>query len=273
MRDIIEALLLGLIQGVTEFLPISSSAHLLLGQYFFGMDQTRFGLAFDMALHLGTLLAVTLFYRTEIWGMIRALGHALSGPNLSDPGQRLLLLLVMATLPAGAAGFLFKSFFEDTLRSPWVVVAGFALSGTLFLAAEGFGRVRGKGDSLTFGLAAFIGVGQAISLLYGVSRSGATMAFGIFAGLQRTEAARFSFLLSIPITAGAIASELPEVAAAGLPQGAAGAYLIGLVSSAATAYVSIKLLLAFFSRYSLRPFAYYLLIAAILLGVALLLGL
>lgn len=273
MRDTIEALLLGLIQGVTEFLPISSSAHLLLGQYFFGMDQERFGLAFDMVLHLGTLAAVTLFYRVEIGNMIRALGRAFSGPDLSDPGQRLLYLLALATVPAAATGFLFKSFFEDTLRSPWIVVAGFALSGVLFLAAEGFGRLCGKAGSLTLGKAAFIGLGQAISLLYGVSRSGSTMAFGLFAGLQRTEAARFSFLLSIPITAGAVASELPEVAATGLPEGVAVAYLIGLVSSAITAYLSIKLLLAFFVRYSLRPFAYYLLAVAILIAGALLLGL
>lgn len=273
MRDTIEALLLGLIQGVTEFLPISSSAHLLLGQYFFGMDQARFGLAFDMVLHLGTLFAVTLFYRRELWRMARALGRSLSGPDFSDPDQRLFYLLALATLPAAAIGFLFKSFFEDTLRTPWVVVLGFALSGVLFLAAEGFGKLSGKAESLSFGRAAFIGVGEAISLLYGVSRSGSTLAFGLFAGLQRTEAARFSFLLSIPITAGAIASEAPALAATGLPTGTARAYLIGLVSSAVTAYFSIKFLLAFFTRYSLRPFAYYLLAAAALVGVALLLGL
>lgn len=273
MRDTIEALLLGLIQGVTEFMPISSSAHLLLGQYFFGMDQARFGLAFDMVLHLGTLMAVMLFYRAEIWSMIRALGRSLSGPDLSDPGQKLFYLIVLSTLPAAAIGFLFKSFFEDTLRSPWVVVAGFAFSGVLFLAAEHFGKLRGKADSLTFGMAAFIGAGQAISLLYGVSRSGSTLAFGLFAGLRRTEAARFSFLMSIPITAGAIASEVPALASTGLPAGTAPLYGIGLVSSAVTAYFSIKLLLAFFTRYSLRPFAYYLLITAALISGALLLGL
>lgn len=273
MRDMIEALVLGLIQGVTEFLPISSSAHLLLGQYFFGMDQGRFGLAFDMVLHLGTLLAVTLFYRVEILSMARSLGRAFSGPDLSDPGQRLLCLLTLATIPAAAVGLFFRSFFEDTLRSPWVVVAGFAFSGLLFLAAEAFGGLRGKADSLSLGRAGFIGLGEAISLLYGVSRSGSTMAFGLFAGLQRTEAARFSFLLSIPITAGAVASELPTLAVAGLPEDTAFLYGIGLVSSTVTAYLSIKLLLAFFTRYSLRPFAYYLLIAAALVGGALLLGL
>lgn len=273
MRDTIEALLLGLIQGITEFLPISSSAHLLLGQYFFGMDQERFGLAFDMVLHLGTLMAVTLFYRGELWGMARALGRSLSRPDFSDPDQRLPYLLALATLPAAAMGFLFKSFFEDTLRSPWVVVAGFAISGVLFLAAESFGKLRGEADSLTFGRAAFVGIGQATSLLYGISRSGSTMAFGLLAGLRRTEAARFSFLLSIPITAGAIASELPGIAAAGLPAGTSIPYLIGLVSSAVTAYLSIKFLLIFFVRYSLRPFAYYLMALAALVAGALLLGL
>ncbi len=262
MLDMIEALLLGLLQGTTEFLPISSSAHLVLGQYFFGMDQNRFGLPFDMVLQLGTLVAVVWFYRLEVVGMARALVRSLSGPDFSDPEQRLAYLLVLATVPAAVAGYLFEGFFADTLRSPWVVVGGFGFSGVLFLMAERFGKKRGLADCLTFGRGAFVGLGQAISLLYGVSRSGSAMAFGLFAGLERTEAARFSFLLSIPISLAAIASQVPDVAAGGLREGVATLFIIGFVSSAVTAYFSIKFLLAFFTRYSLRPFAYYVLVAA-----------
>lgn len=272
MPDSIEALLLGLLQGVTEFLPISSSAHLVLGQYFFGMDQNRFGLPFDMVLQLGTLVAVVWFYRLEVLGMTRALFRSLSGPDFSDPEQRLAYLLILATVPAAVVGYLFKDFFADTLRSPWVVVGGFAFSGVLFLAAERFGKKRGQAGRLTFGRGAFIGLGQAISLLYGVSRSGSTMAFGLFAELERTEAARFSFLLSIPISLAAIASQVPDLTAGGLPQGTIALFAIGFVSSAVTAYFSIKFLLVFFTRYSLRSFAYYVFVAAAAVAVALLLG-
>ncbi|MGB3680941.1 MAG: undecaprenyl-diphosphate phosphatase [Rubrobacteraceae bacterium] len=272
MPDTIEALLLGLLQGTTEFLPISSSAHLVLGQYFFGMDRNRFGLPFDMVLQLGTLVAVVWFYRLEVAGMTRALFRSLSGPDFSDPEQRLAYLLILATTPAAVVGYLFRDFFVDTLRSPWVVVGGFAFSGVLFLAAEWFGKKRGLAGRLTFGWGAFIGLGQAISLLYGVSRSGSTMAFGLFAGLERTEAARFSFLLSIPISLAAIASQVPDLTAGGLREGALALFGIGFVSAAVTAYVSIKFLLAFFTRYSLRPFAYYVFAAAAGVAVALSLG-
>ena len=272
MTDAVEALLLGLLQGITEFLPISSSAHLVLGQYFFGMDQNRFGLPFDMVLQLGTLAAVVWFYRSEVVGMTRALFRSLPGPDFSDSEQKLAYLLILATIPAAVVGYLFKDFFTDTLRSPWVVVGGFLFSGILFLVAERFGKKRGLAERLTFGRGAFIGVGQAISLLYGVSRSGSTMAFGLFAGLERTEAARFSFLLSIPISLAAIASQVPDLTNGGLGGATLAPYAIGLVSSAVTAYFSIKFLLVFFTRYSLRPFAYYVFVAAAVVAVALLLG-
>ncbi len=272
MPDTIEALLLGLLQGVTEFLPISSSAHLVLGQYFFGMDQNRFGLPFDMVLQLGTLGAVVWFYRLEIVGLSKALFRSLSAPDFSDAEQRLAYLLILATIPAAVVGYLFKGFFADTLRSPWVVVGGFVFSGILFLAAERFGKKRGLPERLTFGQGAFIGLGQAISLLYGVSRSGSTMAFGLFAGLERTEAARFSFLLSIPISLAAIASQLPDLTPGGLPQGTIALFAIGFVSSAVTAYFSIKFLLVFFTRYRLRPFAYYVFVAAAVVAGLLALG-
>lgn len=118
MPDTIEAVLLGLLQGVLEFLPISSSGHLLLGQYFFEMDPERFGLGFDMTLHLGTLLAVVWFYRKDIWEMIGAFVRSLPRPRLADPTERLAYLVLVATVPAAVAGLMLEGLLQSTLRSP-----------------------------------------------------------------------------------------------------------------------------------------------------------
>lgn len=274
MTDTIEAILLGLLQGVLEFLPISSSGHLLLGQYFFDMDPGRFGLAFDMTLHLGTLIAVVGFYRKDIWEMASAFLRSLPRPRLVDPTERLAYLVLVATVPAAVAGLLLENLLETTLRSPWTVVVGLALSGALFILAEGYGKQR-RDDAagITFPKATTIGVGQILSLLYGVSRSGSTIAFGLLVGLKRTEAAKFSFLMSIPITVGAIVAEVPDLAGPGGQGGNLVLFALGLVVSALTAYFTIKFLLAFFVRNTLRPFAYYCFFAAATVSVLLLLGL
>ena len=273
MPDTIEAILLGLLQGVLEFLPISSSGHLLLGQYFFGMDPERFGLAFDMTLHLGTLLAVLWFYKQDIWEMIVAFVRSLPRPRLADPTERLAYLLLVATVPAAVAGLMLEDLLESTLRSPWAVAVGFVVSGALFLLAEGAGKQgQDKAASITFGKATTIGVGQIASLLYGISRSGSTMAFGLLVGLKRTEAAKFSFLMSIPITVGAIAAEIPDLAGAGDQDANLGLFAVGLSVSAVMAYFTITFLLSFFVRHTLRPFAYYCFFAAAVVCGLLLLG-
>ncbi len=274
-------MLLGLVQGVTEFLPISSSGHLLLVQHLFGVNPYRFGLAFDMTLHLGTLLAVVWYFRTEVLGMALALARSLPRPSLSDPQERLAYLVLAATAPAAITGFALKGLFETSLRSPWVVVVGLAISGTLFLFAEEMGarkRHRStapqKAASMSFSRAVVIGLGQVASLVYGVSRSGSTLAFGLLVGLKRTEAAKFSFLMSIPITAGAVAAESTELARADRSTAAADGLLAlhgtGLLVSAVAAYLTIRFLLAFFARHTLRPFAYYCLTAAAVVAAALL---
>lgn len=272
MPETVEALLLALLQGVTEFLPISSSGHLLLGQYFFGLEQERFGLAFDMVLHLGTLIAVVWFFRRELWAMGRAFARSLPRPALSEPTERLAYLVLVATVPAAVAGFLLQGVLESSLRSPWVVAGGFAVSGALFIFAESVGKKDGGAASMRVPGAAVIGLGQVVSLIYGVSRSGSTLAFGMLVGLERTEAARFSFLMSIPITAGAIAAEVPELARLGLEFGGLGVFAAGLAISAVTAYLTIRFLLAFFARHTLRPFAYYCFFASAVVFGMLLLG-
>lgn len=272
MLDLLEAILLGIVQGVTEFLPVSSSGHLLLGQYFFGMDQDQFGLTFDVALHLGTLLAVVAYFRRELAGVCRAFWGSLTRPNFSDPDQRMAYLLIVATIPAAALGFAFRGVFEASLRSPWILVGSLVVFGVLFIVSERVGSKTKRAAKMSFLDSLVIGLAQAMSLLPGVSRSGATISFGMLLGLDRQEAARFSFLMSIPITAAAVAVQLPHAVDESFTPYLGFLFVVGLVVSAVVAYLSIKFLLAFFRRYSMRAFAYYGFALSALVAVLLLLG-
>lgn len=272
MPDLLEVIILGVVQGVTEFLPVSSSGHLLLGQYFFGMSEEDFGLTFDVVLHLGTLLAVVSYFWRDVLGMVRAFFRSLPRPDFEDPEQRMAYLLILATVPAASIGFVFRDFFEAGIRSPWVVVAGLTVFGILFIASEKLGEKRKTAEKMSFRDSLWIGAGQAISLLPGVSRSGATITFGLFAGLDRREAARFSFLMSIPITAGVCAATAPAAFDESFTTRLWLLFLVGFAVSAVVAYLSIKFLLAFFARYSMRTFAYYGFALSAVVATLLLLG-
>jgi undecaprenyl-diphosphatase len=242
MLEFLEAVVLGVVQGLTEFLPVSSSGHLLLGQYFLGLNENRFGLSFDVALHMGTLVAVVTYFWRDLIRMARAFFRSFGHRDLvHDTDQRLAYLVIASTIPAALIGFLFEGFFESTVRSPWVVVFNFVVVGILFLVAEAVG----------------IGVAQATALVPGVSRSGATITLGLFLGLKREEAARFSFLMSIPIIAGAGGLQLGEVLANGMGTHEWLLFLAGFVTSAAVGYVTIRFLLNYLTHHSLRVFAYY----------------
>ena len=259
MLEFVEAVLLGVVQGLTEFLPVSSSGHLLLGQYFLGLDQDRFGLPFDVALHLGTLVAVVTFFWRDLLRIAWAFARSLSPGerNLSDPDQRLAYLILTSTVPAALVGFVFEDFFETAVRSPWVVVFNLVLIGVLFIVGETVGAKNRRADTLRFVEAVGIGLAQAAALVPGVSRSGATITLGLFLGLRREEVARFSFLMSVPIIAGAGTMQLAEVAAQGMDRSQALMFAAGFVSSAVVGYVTIKFFLRFVVHHSLRAFAYY----------------
>jgi undecaprenyl-diphosphatase len=250
--------ILGVVQGLTEFLPVSSSGHLLLGQYFLGLNQERFGLSFDVALHMGTLVAVISYFWRDLVRMgvafLRSFGHM---DLTNDPDQRLAYLVIASTLPAALIGFLFEGFFENTVRSPWVVVFNFVLVGVLFLVAEAAGSRSRKASKLRFGEAVGIGLAQATALVPGVSRSGATITLGLFLGLRREEAARFSFLMSIPIIAGAGGLKLAEVIASGMSPHESVLFATGFLTSAFVGYFTIRFLLRYLTHHSLRVFAYY----------------
>jgi undecaprenyl-diphosphatase len=268
--ELFEALLLGVVQGLTEFLPTSSSGHLLLGQYFLGMDQERFGLSFDAAIHTGTVLAVVWFFRRDLLAMARAFLGSLPRPDFSDTEVRMAYLVLVGTVPAALIGFFFEDFFATEVRSPWVVVFNLVFVGLLFLVAEAVGRRSLEADKMGVSGAVGFGLAQACALIPGVSRSGATITFGLFLGLKRDQAARFSFLLSVPVTAAAAGLSLAEAAGEGMDAHEAAMFLAGSVSSAVVGYLAVRFLLRFLVNHSLRVFAYYRFALAAVVALALL---
>jgi undecaprenyl-diphosphatase len=271
--ELLQAIVLGIVQGLTEFLPVSSSGHLLLGQYFLGLDQNRFGLSFDVALHMGTLVAVVSFFWRDLLRMALAFFRSFRHRDLAnDADQRMAYLIIASTVPAALIGFLFEGFFEETVRSPWVVVFNFVLIGVLYIVGEVVGTRTRRASKLRFGEAVGIGFAQAAALVPGVSRSGATITLGLFLGLRREEAARFSFLMSVPIIAGAGSLKLGEVISGGMNAAQALLFVVGFVTSAAVGYVTIRFLLNYLTNHSLRAFAFYRFGVAAVVAVLLLLG-
>jgi undecaprenyl-diphosphatase len=253
MPTSLQALLLGIVQGLTEFLPVSSSAHLILARAFFGFDGDKFGLAFDVACHVGTLIAVLIYFRREVARMIAAVPRLF---DATDPEARLIWLIVVGTIPAIVVGLLFKRQIEDHLRTPAVAAVMLALGAVLLLVAERTGPKTRTERSLTLAEAFLIGCAQAVALVPGVSRSGATITVALLIGLQRAEAARFIFLLAIPAILGAAASEAPKLLKAGLGD-TASLFLIGVVSSAIVGFVAVKYFIRYLASHSLDAFAWY----------------
>jgi undecaprenyl-diphosphatase len=253
MPTSLQALLLGVVQGLTEFLPVSSSAHLILARLFFGFDGDKFGLTFDVACHIGTLIAVLIYFRAEVTRLIAALPRIF---DLQDPEARLIWMLVVGTLPAVVAGLLFKHRIEDHLRTPAIAAAMLAAGGLLFFVADAAGSNTRPESSLTFGEAFLIGCAQALALVPGVSRSGATITVALLIGLRRADAARFIFLLAIPAILGAAGSEAPKLLKAGMGD-TASLFVIGIVASAIVGYAAVKYFVRYLGNHSLAVFGWY----------------
>jgi undecaprenyl-diphosphatase len=250
------AILLGIIQGVSEFLPISSSAHLILARAFFGWETPpALGLAFDVALHLGTLAAILAFFRADILAMARALPRALS--PAPDASGRLIQVIVLGTLPIVVVGLLFTDRIEEALRQPPVAAGALAFGAVAMLVAERLGpRTRAEGDLRAID-AILIGCAQAAALVPGMSRSGSTIAMGMFLGIRRDAAARFTFLLAIPATLAAAAKESLELMDMTLGEGTITLFLTGIAVSAIVGYLTIKYFLRFLAGHRLDVFAFY----------------
>ena len=261
----LEALLLGIVQGLTEFLPISSSGHLILvpwaQDYTFLRENPEFNKTFDVALHVGTLLAVLAYFRTDLMAMVRGFFRSVSALAIgADADARLAWVVIVGTIPAVIVGGLGENWIDDNLGEPWMIAIQLILFGLLLGAADRMPQRRDV-DSVGVREGLFIGVAQALSLAPGTSRSGVTITAGRFLGLTRDAAARVSFLLLVPATAGAIAVKGYGAATDGLPEGVAGPMIIGMIASAISGYAAIAGLLAVIRRYSYDGFVIYRLIA------------
>jgi len=255
----VAAVLLGIVQGLTEFLPVSSSAHLILARAFFGWDvPADFGLAFDVALHLGTLSAILAFFRREIAAMVAAIPSVLSpGADASARPARLVQRIVAGTAPVMMVGLLFNDYIEQALRTPRVAAWALALGAAVMFAAERLGTRQRAEDSVTWLDAVLIGCAQACALIPGVSRSGATISLGMFLGLRRDAAARFTFLLAIPATLAAAGKESLELGRMGVSAANAQLMIVGVLVSGIVGYITIKYFLRFLATNRLDIFAYY----------------
>jgi undecaprenyl-diphosphatase len=251
-----QALALGVLQGLGEFLPISSSGHLIVMPWLMGWPIQS--LAFDLALHLGTLAAVLYAFLGD-W--VRIVKSALDGLRAGRPleawGGRLLALLAVASIPAAVFGLLLEDWAETTFRSPVLVAVDMAILGAVLFLADR--RAPASSDPLSDSIdiswrdAMLIGLAQSAALVPGVSRSGATISMALFLGHKRPEAARFSFLLATPITFGAALLKVPDLAQGGFDA----TVWIGMISAAIVGLLSIRVLLAYVKTRTYRPFVYY----------------
>jgi undecaprenyl-diphosphatase len=255
MPATLQAAFLGIVQGATEFLPVSSSAHLILARAFFGFDSDQFGLAFDVACHVGTLIAVLIYFRRDLADLIAALPRLMDAGR--DPNARTIWLLALGTLPAIAAGLLFKREIEESLRTPLVVAVMLTLGSIVFFIAERRGAKTRSDRTLTMPEAVWIGCAQAAALVPGVSRSGITIAVALLLGLRRPDAARFIFLLAIPAILGAAGSEAPHLLKAGLAADTTVLFAIGVVTSAIVGYATVRFFMRYLTTRSLDVFAWY----------------
>lgn len=257
----LHAIIIGIIQGITEFLPISSSAHLILVPVFTGWaDQ---GVAFDLAVHLGTLAAVLLYFRRDVGEITR--DASLSLVRRRHVGQsRLAVALVIGTIPTGLAGLLLLDLIETSLRSVQVIIATTVVFGLLLGFADWSGRRERPIESITWKDALLVGLAQAVSLIPGTSRSGATITAGLLLGLTREAASRFSFLLAIPITALAASVKLLELAASDGDVAWAG-FVVGGLAAFVTALLAIHYFLKWLNRFGMWPYVIYRMILAAVL--------
>lgn len=267
--ELLKALLLGAIQGISEFLPISSTGHLILAEHIFGISQDTYGLAFDAALHLGTLVAVLWFFRATWSALVKDTISLIRSRRVGSPSERMVRLLLVGTIPAVLLGVLLEDVIDRVFRSPSLVGLMLVLFSLVLIYVEKTSAKKRAVESLDSRESLFIGTAQAIALVPGVSRSGITIAAGMGLGLKRDASARFAFLLSAPIVAGAGGKKLLDTAGLFL-QGRLSSFeilffAVGMMSAAFFGYMTIKYFLKFLSRNTLYPFIIYRLVIGVLI--------
>ena len=260
--NIFQALVLGIIQGVTEFLPVSSSAHLVIVPWLLGWQDP--GLGFDVMLHWGTLVAVLVYFKHDWHLLIRGFWHSLfrSTRDLQNNlYQRMAWLLVVASVPGAIIGKLFEEQAESTFRNPMLIAVTASGFGLILLVADQIGRKQKRLNGIRWWEALLIGFSQALAIIPGVSRSGSTIAAGLGLGFQREEAARFSFLMSMPIIFGAGLVKIRYLGG----EADIAALAIGFLSSAVFGFLSIRYLLRYVSKHDFKIFVWYRIAFAVLI--------
>ena len=265
--SLLDAFLLGVLQGFTEFLPVSSSGHLVLGQYLLNVQNPEM-LSFDVYVHFGTLISVCIIFRKDIGSILLSLWEARHPGALKSSYQanehfRLGLAVLVGSIPAGVIGIMFHDRIAEAFRDPKLVAVNLIITGLILFLTKFPKPSEGKKLGMVQGF--IIGIAQSIAILPGISRSGSTISTGLFLGLSPALAAKFSFLLSIPVIAGAALLETKSVVRQGLETGF-GPFIVGLVSAAITGYIAIKLLMRIIETGRLSWFAFYCL-AVGLLGI------
>lgn len=257
--QILDALILGVLQGVTEFLPISSSGHLILGEEFLNLNVGTLK-SFDVLVHLGTLLAIFVYFRHDVWEMIKSFFGFISGKlSKNDPYLKLIAMIVVGTIPAVLVGLLAEEMIDDIFRNVRNVGMVMVIVGLLFLIGEKVYKVRGEAEKdVNWWKATLIGVAQAVALIPGISRSGSTIVTGLFLGVERSFAARFSFLLGIPAMIGAgILTALKSGESVKL---SFEIMAVGFSASFVAGFLSVAFLMRFLKKNSLAVFAFYLIV-------------
>jgi undecaprenyl-diphosphatase len=257
---VLQAVWLGVLQGVTEFLPISSSGHLVLGKAILGVHTA--GVAYEVFVHFGTFLAIMTVFWGDVWNILKAVGHALRHPSpgtwslryREGPFFRLAILICLGTIPVVVIGLLFEREIEAAFSSPLFVSLALIATGTLLL-----GTRWTRPNDTRFGMvkALLIGVAQSFAILPGISRSGSTIAAAMYMGVERSEAARFSFLLVLPAILGATILKGVELLQTGVPSQGAIQLLVGTLAAYCSGAIALKWLLGVIRRGRLDRFAYY----------------
>ncbi len=250
--DILQGIILGLVQGLTEFLPVSSSGHLILFKKLFGIDQEQFGLTFDIALHFATLIAVFIVFWPDIVAILK------------KPIQKLTGLLIIATIPAAVVGFFFDDYIEKISQSGGFLGIAFLCTAVLMYFSQKVPSKLKNIETMTYTDAAVVGVMQGIAVMPGISRSGSTTSAGLIMGIEKEAAMRFAFLMSIPVIMGSAVLGVKDIVTQ--PQTIAwGPIIAGMISAGLSGYFAVRFMLNFFKKRSLNVFSIYIAILGVLI--------
>ena len=272
--SILQAIVLGLVQGATEFAPVSSSGHLILVPWIFGWEaigDADLQKTFDVALHLGTLLGAVIYFRRDIARYLRAWIRSIRARRLSTPDERIAWALVIGTIPGAIVGFLLEDVIQEELGAPWLIAVMLVVFGVVLVVVDRVARSDRVFDTIGPRTGLALGTAQALALQPGVSRSGVTITAARALGLDRESAARFSFLLSLPIIAGAGLYKAIDVAGTGL-QGYGAEFVAGMVSAAISGFAVIWWLLRYLQRHDFMVFLWYRVALAALVFLLILTG-